>query len=200
LLLLNFGSFSMEKSPRLYFIALLPPAELQAEVTAIKQDFADRYGSSHALKSPPHVTLQAPFKWVEEDLDRLTEPLRQFARFHDPISIALSGFGAFPPRVIYIDVEKTPELLQVQAELALDLERRLGIVDDRARGRAFSPHMTVAFKDLKRQAFKAAWPEFRDLPFAAQFTVSELTLLLHRDRQWHIYTQFPLEGEENHNA
>jgi len=26
---------------------------------------------------------------------------------------------------------------------------------------AFSPHMTVAFRDLTRQNFKAAWPEFQ---------------------------------------
>ena len=42
----------------LFFIALLPPPEVQEIATKIKLEFAEIYNSRAALKSPPHVTLQ----------------------------------------------------------------------------------------------------------------------------------------------
>jgi 2'-5' RNA ligase len=104
----------MKSSEPLLFIALLPPMEVQNEVTQIKQYFAQNYNSSHALKSPPHVTLQPPFKWLTEDFDLLKECLTEFAKTYAPIPITLSGFGSFPPRVIYVNVIKTPELMEIQ--------------------------------------------------------------------------------------
>lgn len=181
----------MQNASRLYFIALLPPWELQQEVTQIKQHFAENYGSCAALKSPPHVTLQPPFSRSPEDVSRLKACLSEFALGHPPVAMSLSGFAAFPPRVIYVNVVKTPELMAVQAKLAADLEAKLGLVDDRHAGRPFSPHMTVAFRDLKREAFKRAWQQFRDRAFDAQFTVNYLTLLQHNGRQWEIDTEFP---------
>ncbi|MFN6233029.1 MAG: 2'-5' RNA ligase family protein, partial [Microcystis sp.] len=47
----------------LFFIALLPPPEVQEIATKIKVEFAEIYNSRAALKSPPHVTLQPPFRW-----------------------------------------------------------------------------------------------------------------------------------------
>jgi 2'-5' RNA ligase len=55
----------------LFFIALLPPLEVQEIATKIKLEFAEIYNSRAALKSPPHVTLQPPFRWNLEQLPDL---------------------------------------------------------------------------------------------------------------------------------
>ncbi|AFZ43644.1 Phosphoesterase HXTX [Halothece sp. PCC 7418] len=104
---------------KLCFVALLPPENIQTEANAIKDHFADVYESSHAKKSPPHITLQPPFKWEIDQLTALKTTLETFSHNQAPIPITLSGFGAFPPRVIYIHVEKTPELLAIQKSLIL---------------------------------------------------------------------------------
>lgn len=176
---------------KIYFIALLPPADFQAEATKIKEYFAAQYNSSHALKSPPHITLQAPFKWHEQRLPELAQFLATFAATYPPVPIILSGFGAFPPRVIYINPLKTPELMAVQADLTARLQSNLGIVDEKDNGRPFSPHMTVAFKDLSKSAFKAAWPEFKQRPLFFQFEATNLTLLVHEGGRWHVKSEFP---------
>ncbi|WP_413163237.1 2'-5' RNA ligase family protein [Capilliphycus salinus ALCB114379] len=187
----------MTTSEQLFFIALLPPTDIQNQVTEIKQYFVENYNSRHALKSPPHVTLQPPFKWSTEKVDLLEECLTEFSQIFLEIPIILSGFGAFPPRVIYVNVIKTPELLGIQKALMYHLESSLNIVDEVSKRRPFSPHMTVAFKDLSRQNFKAAWLEFEHKPLEFKFTVPQLTLLVHKDQKWNIKAEFPFPSAAN---
>jgi 2'-5' RNA ligase len=47
---------------KLYFIAIIPPQPYKEKIAGIKQSFAEIYHVSHALKSPPHITLIPPFK------------------------------------------------------------------------------------------------------------------------------------------
>lgn len=175
-----------------FFIALLPPQTMQAEVNQIKQGFADRYESRGALRSPPHVTLKPPFDWEPAELPALTRVLQDFARNNRPLTIELAGYGCFAPRVIYIHVVKTPALVDLQQTLMAYLESRLGLKDPRLRSRPFNPHMTVAFRDLTRQNFHLAWPEFKQRQFNCQFEATELTLLRHNGRHWETEQEFTL--------
>jgi 2'-5' RNA ligase len=177
---------------KLCFVALLPPERVQADANAIKDHFAEVYDSSHAKKSPPHITLQPPFKWEVDEIPTLKTTLEQFASGQTPIPVKLSGFGAFPPRVIYIHVEKTAELLAIQKSLMADLEEKIGLVDAVAKSRPFVPHMTVAFRDLSKSNFRQAWNVYKDEAFDDQFTVQTLTLLIHNGQRWEVESNFSL--------
>ncbi|MGD1913740.1 MAG: 2'-5' RNA ligase family protein [Rivularia sp. (in: cyanobacteria)] len=174
----------------LYFIALLPPQEIQDYANEVKQYFADTYNSKHAQKSPPHITLQPPFEWDSDNLPILEECLQNFARSTNVIPITLNGYNAFAPHVIYIDVVQTPDLTNLQADLMFYLENNLGILDKVGKSRSFTPHMTVAFKDLKRSKFKAAWLEFENRELHFEFNARELTLLKHENKRWNITKEF----------
>lgn len=63
-------------------------------------------------------------------------------------------------------------------------------MDERGKNRAFSPHVTVGFRDLTRDNFKIAWSEFQDKPIYFEFTVAKLTLLIHNGKNWQIKTEF----------
>lgn len=167
-----------------YFLALIPPVDIQADATAVKHHFRDHYRSQAALKSPPHITLQAPFTWPDEERDRLLTTLAAFRPSTFPVPIQLSGFGAFPPRVIFLAVAQTPELMQLQADLQTYLGNTLGIVDPRSRQRPFHPHLTVAFRDLQPAAFRQAWPEFAHKPAEYAFVATAIALLRHTGREW----------------
>ncbi|MBD1894728.1 2'-5' RNA ligase family protein [Coleofasciculus sp. FACHB-129] len=181
----------MDNTKRRFFIALLPPQEIQDYAKEIQQHFAQTYASKGAQKSPPHITLQPPFEWQVEAVPVLEESLRTFASHRSPVSITLEGFGAFPPRVIYINVLKTPELLALQADLMTEMETNLGIADSVSKQRPFAPHMTVAFRDLTRQNFKLAWAEFQERPLQFEFTAAQLTLLIHTGERWEVSSDFP---------
>ncbi|MEA5566008.1 2'-5' RNA ligase family protein [Anabaena sp. UHCC 0399] len=173
-----------------FFIALLPPQDIQAYANEIKQHFADHYASQHAQKSPPHITLQPPFEWLDGKVSRLEASLREFTSQQESLSITLSGFAAFPPRVIYIDVVRSPELLSLQVQLMTHMEANLEIIDEVGKKRPFAPHMTVAFRDLTRQNFHAAWTEFANRQLYFEFLVDKLTLLIHDGRRWNIHSEF----------
>lgn len=179
----------MNKETSLFFIALLPPPEIQDYVTQIKQHFADRYASRAALKSPPHITLQPPFEWTNANLS-LEEHIRTFASSAESVPVTLDGFAAFPPRVIYVNVLKTEKLLALQADLMPHMTK-LGIVDKASKTRPFAPHMTVGFRDLTKQNFKTAWQEFQQRQLHFEFTATHLTLLIHDGRRWNVKTEFP---------
>ncbi|WP_017661553.1 2'-5' RNA ligase family protein [Baaleninema simplex] len=174
----------------LYFIALLPPLTVRREITQLKEYVRDTYNSQAALKSPPHVTLQPPFKRTESEMSEVKRQLAEFAASYPPIPMRLSGFAAFPPRVVFVDVVHTPELMALQPALALHLEP-FELNDDRTRSRPFRPHVTIAFRDLKRSQFKRLWEEVKERAIEYEFLVPHLTLLKHDGRRWNVEIEFP---------
>jgi 2'-5' RNA ligase len=183
---------SHSEAPKLhrFFIALVPPEPIQAYARTVQQDFWERYRSRKALNSPPHITLQPPFNWPETNIEPLLTSLKEFSQAWAEVAISLNGFAAFPPRVIYLDVVKSPELMALQTALMTFLETHLKIVDPHSRHRPFKPHLTVAFRDLKPAAFRKAWPEFQDQSVELAFIAQALTLLRHNGQRWEIYRQF----------
>ena len=178
---------------QLFFLALLPPPDVQASITAIKQELADRFNSRHALKSPPHITLFPPFKWPSDRVGRF-DCLADFAANQANITVTLSGFGAFPPRVIYVRPLKTPLLIEAYENLQAFLADRLELVDPMAKKRAFSPHVTVANRDLSKESFRAAWAEFEGRSLQVEFTSTHLTLLQHNGREWGVAREWEFQG------
>ncbi|MBV6442227.1 MAG: 2'-5' RNA ligase family protein [Haliscomenobacteraceae bacterium CHB4] len=179
----------MKKNP-LFFIALLPPDELQREVAAFKRHIAEKWGSQHALNSPPHLTLQPPFGWPEHDLDALKKCLSRFAARQFLFAVELDGFGAFPPRVVFIKLVKNKLLNQLFHHLVTCLERELGFSDPRNK-RPYHPHMTIAHRDLDERDFPDVWASFREKKYERQFQADALTLLRNVRGKWEVEEQFP---------
>ncbi len=183
----------MKPSQQRFFIALLPPQEVQQTANQIKQYFAEVYNSQAALKSPPHVTLQSPFEWDIDKLPILEKHLHQFSQSQFPVPMTLQGFAAFKPRVIYINVLRTLELLTIQQNLARFLESSLNIVHPTAKNQTFTPHLTVAYRDLTQPNFYTAWTEFETKELYFEFVVEQLTLLFHDGNRWKIHQEYNIK-------
>jgi len=186
---------SLDNSKRRFFIALLPPEEIQDCAKEIQQYFAQTYDSRGAQNSPPHITLQPPFEWQLDNVAILEQCIQAFADTRKSVPVTLKGFGAFEPRVIYINVVKTPELLTLQKDLMAYMKASLGIVDQVSETRSFTPHMTVAFRDLTKKAFYDAWKKFERRPLDFEFTASGLTLLTHDGSRWNVSECFRFLGD-----
>lgn len=169
----------------LYFIALLPNPVVQDEVTRFKETARDRFGSGHALKSPPHITLIPPFGSNQTDFSAL----QTFAQAQEPFAVQLRHFNRFGSRVIFVDVLPEPPLLACQAQLATFCHGRFGIKPDT---RPFHPHMTVAFRDLQRAVFPAAWAYFSTQSYERTFTAEGVTILRHTGQRWVVEETFAL--------
>lgn len=174
-----------------FFVGLLPTVEIQDYANQVIEELAHRYHTSTA-KAPPHVTLQPPFLWQLSELAQLEACLQSFAAEQFPVPVCLSGFGAFAPRVLYLNVLKTPELLALQAGLMAELESRLAIVDPVSKHRSFSPHLTIASRNVTRSTFRQAWADLKTRSIEFSFVANRFTLLIHDGSQWRIQSEFQL--------
>src|SRR5690625_7888621 len=86
----------------LYFLALMLPDEISDQVTKLKEELERKYGIRHALKSPPHITLQKPFRRPQSDEPIFIEKLSSFASGQFSFEIILSCFSVFSLCVIFI--------------------------------------------------------------------------------------------------
>ncbi|MFD2518744.1 2'-5' RNA ligase family protein [Salinimicrobium flavum] len=174
----------------LYFFAILPNMELQERVQQIKLDLKEKYGVKHALKLPAHITLQPPFRMdcgLEKDL---FEELDEFTQNQEFLKVQLSGFGAFPPRVIFIPVVHHESLSELRKQFLKILYRHIP-PEEKGINPNFHPHITLATRDLLPETFKPAWLELRSKEFSASFLAEGFSLLKHNGKNWDLYRQFP---------
>ena len=172
----------------LFFIALLPGEDIQREVTIFKQDCSRLFGASHALKTPPHLTLIPPFPWPRTRLTELGDALDDFAIGQHPFDIELKNFSSFPPRVIFVDVTENQQLKDLQLTLFHHLKKSVGLVDE--RGNRFHPHTTIAHRDLKPGVFLKAWSHFSKLEYRRTFQADRITLMEHVRGRWEVYEDY----------
>lgn len=175
---------------KLYFLALVPPDDLSIEITKLKQYFFDKYQSKASLRSPPHITLHMPFKWDEAKEQHIIEFLDKFSKERHSFNLTLENYGAFIPRVIFIGVNNSQNLNDLQKDLTSFMKFNFNIFNSNYKEQAFHPHITLAFRDLKKRFFFEAWEEFKDKEFAAEFTVQSFSILKHNGKEWEILKSF----------
>lgn len=171
-----------------YFIAIIPPEPLFSKVENLKKELMLNYHTAAALRSPAHITLHMPFLWSEAKESRLFQVLAQTSKY-EPFTVELNGFGAFPPRTLYIQPEHNQALHEFQESITHQTRKQLNLFHaEHING--FQPHMTIAFRDLKKPDFYKAWEEFKDKPFEDEFTAEGFWLLKHTGKFWIAYKYF----------
>ncbi|MEO8148401.1 MAG: 2'-5' RNA ligase family protein [Bacteroidia bacterium] len=175
---------------QLYFIALVCPEPLQGEITAIKNYFLEKYNCKVALKSPAHITLIPPFALNRHNEHELIEYLLEFKINISNISITINGFGHFDKRTIFLHPESNDAVNQLQFNLHNYLKQKLFHNKSNSH---FSPHITVANRDIKPNDFDEAWEIFKDKEFKATFKVEQFALLKLIDKKWKVIAEFSWE-------
>lgn len=179
----------MKTSEAKYFLALLPKEPLASDIFQIKKEISAKFNTKGALKSPAHLTLHMPFLWKERNEQRLIQLLVRATKY-SPFNLFLDGFGAFPPRTIYIKNKESAKLRTFHKEFISYTKQNLKLLNT-THNRGFHPHITVAFRDLKKEAFDAAWPVYQQKTYEAKMLVDSFWLLKHDGRQWHPFHEFP---------
>lgn len=172
-----------------YFIAIVPPEPLLFEIYSIKQSIFDNYQSKGALRSPAHITLHMPFSFEEEKENKLIECLQGF-QYNSTFPISLNNFDCFEPRVVFINIEKKPELFDLQKQLVNHVKRQLNLFNQSEDMRGFHPHITIAFRDLKKPTFYEVWEEYKAKSFVGDFNCSSIALLKHQKDKWIVLKEF----------
>jgi 2'-5' RNA ligase len=171
-----------------YFIAVVPPEKIREKIELIKRELYAEHGLKGALRSPGHITLHRPFEWKENKEGFLIEKLEQF-KFEKSFSIELKNYNCFEPRVIFIDVTKNDVLTNLHQRLTIYAKTRLKLFNEAEDMRGFHPHITIAFRDLKKQKFYELWNTFKTGSFSENFDFKGISLLK-LGSKWEIIRDF----------
>lgn len=166
-----------------YFIAILPPPDFLQQVHELKLKIREEFGVKYALKSPPHVTLRMPFLYNELKEERLVGFLSSFAEDYSPFQLQVKGTDQFRRRVIFLDIHAGEDLFQMQKALRIFCKRNLHLKDELS-DLSFHPHMTVAFRDVKKHQFEAVLNRVQEQGLVANFWVKSFFLLKHENGVW----------------
>ncbi|MFD0933548.1 2'-5' RNA ligase family protein [Psychroflexus salinarum] len=179
----------------MYFIALIPPEDLKNGITELKKEIANRFDSKHALRLPPHITLQIPFNVNEEDENKFIKQLEEFTKQHIPFRVVLSGFGSFNSKVIYIDVLHSRPIVELHEKL-IEVTREFIEKKPEGEKKKMNPHITIAYRDLSKERFDEAWSEFSQRSFEAVFVAKSLFLFKHNGKSWDILKELKMKKYE----
>ena len=174
-----------------YFIAIVIPEPFQTEIMIFKQLVKDRYDSKAALRSPAHITLHMPFEWKEEKESILIHALQQFY-FPKEFIIELKDFSCFNQRVIFVDIIKNELLTKLQNNLVSYVKSNLHLFNQANDVRGFHPHVTIAFRDLKKPLFNDAYAYFKSQSYKVSLKAADFCLLKHTGKEWQVYKEFML--------
>ncbi|GAB3656187.1 2'-5' RNA ligase family protein [Echinicola sediminis] len=185
----------MPTSLQKYFLAIVPEAGIQEEAKAIKEAVKEKYNAKHALKSPAHVTLKMPFVWNEYKEEKLEGLLRTFFDRQKSFPIEFKGIGRFGRRIMYARVSHGPELPLMQEELNQYCRRELKL-NEELSDKAYTPHMTLVYSDLKKRFFDECWSMVKEKGFYGKMEVKKVALLKKIDYRWQVWMIFELPQQE----
>jgi 2'-5' RNA ligase len=179
----------------LYFIAILLPGDISAEITAFKQEVADVYNSKKALRVMPHITLKAPFTVNSNEGETVLKWFTNIKTDAEPFGVKLDGFGAFDNAknpVIFVKPEASNEMAVLQKQVIAAFKNQFPGIPVHFHEEEFHPHITIAYRDLEYAEFEKAWTAFKDREYKAGFVVSDFSLLKHNGERWELVYVFKL--------
>ncbi|MBW3130427.1 2'-5' RNA ligase family protein [Hymenobacter profundi] len=174
----------------LYLVALLLPEPALAEVWALKQDVHQRTGSRNAVRLPPHITLIPPLRQSPDFEQKAQQVLAAFAATQRPFGVGVEDFAWFGNRTLFVRVPEDEGVRAFHAALQAWCAAQLPEVPRETR--PFTPHVTLATRDLPAEQV----PELRSLfaarTYAATFEVAAFQLFRHDGQQWQVVQAFAL--------
>jgi 2'-5' RNA ligase len=176
----------------LYLLALLPPEPVFSQVWALKQELNQLTGSRNAVRLPPHITLIPPTPQPEEFEAACIAGLTDFAATQPHFRVGVEGFAWFGSRTLFVRLREAEALQAFHAALTAWCAAHLPAIPRESR--PFTPHMTLATRDLPPAQVPTLKQLFANRAYAADFEVADFTLFRHDGRQWVARATFALAG------
>ena len=179
---------------QLYLVALLPPEPVFSETWALKQEVHRLTGSRNAVRLPPHITLVPPLHQPDEFESACTDALAAFAATQTSFQVGLDGFAWFGDRTLFVKVSEAAALQAFHAALMAWCQVHLAAV--RPENRPFTPHLTLATRDLPPAQVPALRELFGTRSYAGSFAVHSITLFRHDGQHWRPRATFKLSQSQ----
>jgi 2'-5' RNA ligase len=175
----------------LYLVAILPPEPVLSEVWALKQEVHTLTGSRNAVRLPAHITLLPPWRQAEALELPMRIGLREFAATQKAFDVGLENFDWFGNRTLFVHVTQAASLKAYHAALTDWCAQRLPSIPREKR--AFTPHMTLATRDLPPSQIPELRQLFQGRTYAATFEANSLQLFRHDGKQWELIEEVVMQ-------
>jgi 2'-5' RNA ligase len=177
---------------QLYLIAIIPPNGIYEDAMEFKNDLATRFNCPYTLKVIPHITLiDVVIKLPQDEHSKLVDWFKSLHINQKFFKLKLDGFKSFngPHPVIYINPLANSELHTLQHNIAWSFNISFpGMLSNKK----FTPHMTVAYRDLTPDMYQVAWKEYETKKYSAEFEINTFQLLQYYSNKWNIIETYDL--------
>ena len=157
-----------------YLLVIAPHRELWNRIKEIKGEFAQKYQSTNARWSKPHITL-ASFTQLEMMEERILNRLRAVAMGYHPFKVELKDFGSFPSHSIFLNVA-TKEPIRNLVQQIKPWQKLLKLDSDHKPYFPDEPNIPIARKLVPWQ-YEKGWLEYSHRHFTGRFIADTMILL-----------------------
>ena len=174
------------KQENKFYVGITFEPILSQKIDALRMRMEEKFGLKKARKNPPHLTLIPPFKTSKEVVDLWVPQILKAPAF----SCTLANFGFFDKnRVAFIKVNEHENFLTLRKEIAQRLNQW-----SFCKGKRFSPHVTIATKDLNAQKMKWVKMFLSHQSFEESAKITAVIVWKLEGEHWEKYLEFPLSS------
>lgn len=174
-----------------HFIGVPVSGDLARFLAACRSWMGERFGCKSGFATPFHVTLVPPFRLVDdESIQAMAGALEAYASGAGPFASRVSGFGSFGERTVFARVIPDARWDSLRDGLYAELSRALpGAL--RKDARPFTPHATIANRDIPPGAVARALEYLDGLGLEDDLGVDSLALYERRGGAWEVAARLP---------
>lgn len=178
----------------LFLVCLIPPVSIVEDIDVIRTDLSERFNVLESLKRPAHITLYNPVKISSGAAELSFFKALESASFANPFIQVIKNYHSFAPHTIYINVDQNEGIMQLQSQIKKAL-RPLNLWPQKENSK-FTPHLTIAFKDVKPNVYAEIIDDLKDKKFKREFLVGSFSVYKHIDKKWRPYKEYPFKNPQ----
>ena len=172
-----------------HFIGVLVPEDIRATLEDCRRYMNEAYGCKSGYGTPIHVTLVPPFHLPEEfstkDFATAIEKEVILAGSELKFDGHIENFDAFGDRTIFAKVIPNENWTKLRDKV-LEAVLKAAPGCTKKDKRPFTPHLTVANRDIPSGASVAALQVMNELNLVEDFPVDNVAIFERRDGKWNV--------------
>jgi len=182
----------------LFLVCLIPPASIVEDIEEVRNYISTAFNVHESLKRPVHITLYGPVKITSEEMENRFFNALANASFSNAFAQVVQNFGSFPQHTFFLDVVQNPGILNLQSQIKKAIDP-LQLSSQQGNFK-FTPHLTLAFKDVKPHVLEAIIKTFKDKKFKRSFNATGFSVYKHIDKRWQPYKEFAFRNPQDNPA
>jgi len=172
-----------------HFIGVLVPEELSDALTDCRAWMHEQYGCKSGYGTPIHITLVPPFHLEEQyTTQQIVLSVKKAVNTDAnnnlaPFDALVKGFASFGDRTLFAKVLPSPQWTPLRDAVLNELLATCPGCTKKDT-RPFTPHLTIANRDIPVHAAEAALAHFADFDLEATFPVNAICVFVRKNGNW----------------